>query len=115
MSRHNRRRVRLPRYISQQESLETRSCISHPYPDEASDKLLTARRSTPRRNDLTARHWHNRILAWQFREKRQRGEKHRLEAEKQRLFGGDSHDGVDADFLCGQMMEYFVGLDYLEG
>lgn len=48
-----------------------------------------------------------------MRDRRQKEEKEKLKAEQRRIFGGDSQDGEDAEFLCPQMMEYFVGLDYL--
>ena len=69
----------------------------------------------PKRNDLTARHWHNRYIAWQARERRQKEEQERLRQEQRRIFGGDSQDGDEAEGLCPVMMEYFDGLDYLEG
>ena len=67
-----------------------------------------------RRNDLSARHWHNRYLAWQSRERRQREEREQLKEEQQRIFGGDSQDGDDDDNLCSKMMDFFVAMDYLE-
>ncbi|KAL8953101.1 MAG: hypothetical protein Q9222_001039 [Ikaeria aurantiellina] len=71
--------------------------------------------STPasiRRNDLTARHWHNRYIAWQARDRRQREEREKLLAEQRRIFGGENEDG-DEDGLCSSMMEYFAGLDFI--
>ncbi|MCJ1329523.1 hypothetical protein MMC10_006203 [Thelotrema lepadinum] len=66
------------------------------------------------RNGPTARHWHNRYMAWQARERRQREEKASLEAEKKRIFG-DVDDGSGEDeILCEKMLEYFVGLDFIE-
>lgn len=50
-----------------------------------------------------------------MREKRQKEEKEKLEADQRWIFGGDSQDGDDAEFLCSHMMDYFAGLDYLEG
>ena len=73
--------------------------------------------SFPRRhrgNDLTATYWHNRYLAWQSRERKQREEQAKLKAEQRRIFGGDSQDGEDEDVLCTVMMDYFIGLDYLD-
>jgi len=64
---------------------------------------------------LSARHWHNRYLAWQARERKQREERERLKAEQKRIFGGDSQDGDDEDGLCCRMMDFFVAMDYLEG
>lgn len=111
MSRHNRRR--------------TRSKASHPdlqidgfelpsLPTETpNSKLLSPRHLRP--NDLSARHWHNRFVAWQARERKRREERDRLEEKQKWIFGGDSQDGDDDDGLCTKMMDYFVGLDYLEG
>lgn len=48
-----------------------------------------------RRNDLSAKHWHNKYAAWQVREKRQAEERERLEAEKMRIFGGNMLEGDD--------------------
>lgn len=65
------------------------------------------------RSSITAKHWHNRYIAWQVRERRQKEERERLKQEQRRIFGGDSQDGDD-DGLCTKMMDYFIGLDYLE-
>ncbi len=109
MSRHNRRR--------------TRGKASHPHLQNDGFELPSLSTETPnpklsiprhpRRNELSARHWHNRFLAWQARERKQREERERLEEEQKWIFGGDSQDGDDDDGLCTKMMEYFVGLDYL--
>jgi len=63
-------------------------------------------------NDLSARHWHNRYIAWQAREKRQREEKEKLKAEQDRLFG-EAQDDDEDEWLCGQMLNYFGSLDYI--
>jgi len=66
---------------------------------------------------IAARHWHNRYLAWQTRERRQREERAALEAEKKRIFGESAAgegEGED-DGLCERMMEYFWGLDFIDG
>lgn len=115
MSRHNRRRTRSGHRAShptyQFDSFEMSSLCADP-----PDSKLTIPRH-PRRNDLSAKHWHNRYLAWQARERKQRDECERLREEQKRIFGGDSQDGDDDDDddgLCTLMMDYFVGLDYLE-
>lgn len=59
----------------------------------------------------SALHWHNRYMAWQNRERKQRLEAARLEAEQCRLFGGEPGDDVS---LCYRMLEYFGGLDYID-
>lgn len=66
-----------------------------------------------RRNDLSAKHWHNRYLAWQVRVRKQKEESERLKEERKRIFGGDGNEAED-DGLCSRMMDYFVRLDYLE-
>ncbi len=110
MSRHNRRRTRGKASPSNLQM----DCYELPLlsTEIPNSKLLIPRH--PRRNDLSARHWHNRFLAWQVRERKQEEERKRLEDEQKRIFGGDSQDGVDDDGLCTKMMDYFVGLDYLE-
>lgn len=115
MSRHNRRRVRLPQYIAQQTALRNGSIGSHAPASEPPDRLSTPRCPLIRKNDLTAKHWLNRFSAWQVKEKRQKEEKEKLKTDQRRIFGGDSQDDDDTEFLCTQMMDYFVGLDYLEG
>ena len=110
MSRHNRRRTRggqkafnIPHNNFDIPSFPT---------TEAPPKLLAPRHL--RRNEISAKHWQNRYLAWQARERKQKEERDRLIEEQQRIFGGDSEDGDD-EGLCGRMMDYFVRLDYLEG
>ena len=66
-----------------------------------------------RRNDLSARHWHNRYLAWQVRERRQLEEREKLEADQRRIFGGESGED-DEDGLCHKMLEYFGSLDFID-
>ena len=111
MSRHNRRRTRAGHKASNHQS----NNFELPSLAEPSDARPSASHLRPKRNDLTARHWHNRYIAWQARERRQREEKERLRQEQRRIFGGDSQDGEEEDGLCSKMMEYFGGLDYLEG
>ena len=66
-------------------------------------------------------------MAWQAREKRQREESARLQAEKTRIFGwggvagvagaeAEEADGdvVEDEELCEKMLEYFGGLDFIE-
>ncbi|PGH28190.1 hypothetical protein AJ80_00080 [Polytolypa hystricis UAMH7299] len=55
--------------------------------------------------------WHNRYMAVQAWERRQREEAAKLEAEQCRLFGGEPGDDVA---LCHRMLEYFGGLDYID-
>ena len=107
MSRHNRRRTR-KNLNSQTDSFDLPSI------PEASEPKSLAFHLRPRRTDISARHWHNRYLAWQARERKQKDERERLRQEQRRIFGGDSQDGEDEDALCSNMMEYFGGLDYLE-
>lgn len=109
MSRHNRRRTRgghTAPVSCQYDSFELPSSADPP-----DSRPPTARR--PRRNDLSAKHWHNRYLAWQARKAKQKEEYQKIREERERIFGGDSNDGED-DGLCSSMMNYFVTLDYLE-
>ena len=114
MSRHNRRRVR-GNHRADQINFSKNDGLSllSLSPEPSQEPRLPAIRR-PCRNDLTIRHWHNRYIAWQGRDRKQREEQERLRAEQRRVFGGDSQDGDDADGLCVKMMEYFVGLEYLE-
>lgn len=115
MSRHNRRRTRGSHKAQHSSFLqyESNALPSLCAVDSPNDPKLSVPKH-PRRNDLSARHWHNRYLAWQVRERRQREEREKLRAEQKRIFGGDSQDGDDEEGLCVRMMDYFVGLDYLE-
>ena len=69
-------------------------------------------RGVSKRNDLSARHWHNRYVLWRARERKQREEAEKLLAERKRIFGGENEE-EDNDGLCSNMMEYFVGLDFI--
>lgn len=125
MSRHNRRRTRAshrnhPPFSNQSTSFELPEPgypVSHSYSEPNHISPTTGpKRSTPKRNDLSARLWHNRYLAWQTRERRQREERERLLAEQRRIFGGEAEEeGDDDEGLCSNMMEYFVGLDFIVG
>lgn len=118
MSRHNRRRTR--------GSHKSSSSPSQPafHPDSfslsplsaptAPSSTMTSLPPRPRRNDLSAKHWHNRYLAWQVRERRQSEERAKLAAEKKRIFGGDfTEEGEEDRWLGERMMEYFGGLDFI--
>ncbi|KAL8810744.1 MAG: hypothetical protein Q9223_000085 [Gallowayella weberi] len=117
MSRHNRRRTR----VSHRNAAASSPSGTFALPDVITKEVysdskhlpatVTIRGST-KRNDLTARHWHNRYVAWQTRERRQREERDKLLAEQRRIFGGETGEDDD-EGLCSNMMEYFVGLDFL--
>ena len=109
MSRHNRRRTRGERNTSTYLQFHA---LELPFSTAPSDfKLPTARHL--QRNDLSAKHWHNRYLAWQTRDREQKDECQRLKDERKRIFGGDGNEGGEDDGLCSRMMDYFVRLDYL--
>ena len=60
--------------------------------------------------------WHNRWLAWQARERRQRQqESARIEIEKRRIFGEPDGSGDEDEELCVRMLDYFGGLDFIKG
>ena len=85
----------------------------------APEAKISAPRHPRRNNDVSARHWHNRYLAWQGREKKQREERERLREEERRIFGGeegewDECDGDGDGGLARRMLEFFGGLDFLE-
>lgn len=69
--------------------------------------------SRQRSNDVTARHWHNRFIAWKARERRQKEEEKKLEEDRKRIFGGEGDESDEDGWLCGLMMEVFDGLDYM--
>ena len=113
MSRHNRRRTRIGhqnRASAQRHSFELPALFQA----EAFTPKIVAPPLQAHRGDLTAKHWQNRYIAWQNREKKQREEQNRLLEARKRIFGGESDEGDD-EGLCAKMMEYFNGLDYIEG
>ena len=117
MSRHNRRRTRGSHKIA---DLPVHQCafdFSSELGTEPQDPLLLAppRPAVNRRGSVSARHWHNRYMAWQVRERRQREEHEKIELEKRRIFGGEIEGDKDEEGLCLKMMEYFGGLDFIEG
>ena len=112
MSRHNRRRHRAghrPSHADFQLNSFELSPLSNNAPN-----INIANPRFSNRNEISARHWRNRYLAWTARERKQVEEREKLKEERKRIFGGDSQDGDDADGLCGRMMEFFVAMDYLE-
>lgn len=116
MSRHNRRRTRGSPKASGMPAQQHTFDLS---PGEAAAPLDPLLLPPPgpaitRRGGVSARHWHNRYTAWQVRERRQRDEREKLEAERKRIFGDDRGGGED-DGLCIKMMEYFGGLDFIDG
>lgn len=50
-------------------------------------------------NQTLARQWHRQCLA----------------AERLRIFGGSFGEEADDEGLCGKMMEFFGGLDFIHG
>ena len=79
---------------------------------QAPPLLVPPRPSLNPRNGVSARHWHNRYIAWQARERKQREEREKLEAEMKRIFGDDD-GGAEDDGLRVKMLEYFSGLDFI--
>jgi hypothetical protein len=65
-------------------------------------------------NNISARAWHNRYMAWQTRDRRQREEKSTFEAERNRIFGEFEGEGEDEEGLCVKMLDYFGGLDFID-
>lgn len=117
MSRHNRRRTRgghkpfNPPHTFELTSLLPTSSSS-PSAKLLAPSFLTHGTGT-RRGDLTAKHWQNRYIAWQAKDKKQVEERAKLAVEKKRMFGGESDEG-DEEGLCSRMLEYFGGLDFIE-
>ncbi|KAK0511816.1 hypothetical protein JMJ35_005666 [Cladonia borealis] len=135
MSRHNRRRTRHPpnhnhphNHKPSPSSSSHSEFHAHQYEGFASlpsfspiapeAKISAPRYPSRRNNDISAKHWHNRYLAWQSREKKQREERERLREEERRIFGGEEGewDGDECGDggLARRMLEFFGGLDFLE-
>lgn len=117
MSRHNRRRTRASHRLSSPlppfPTFELPDLGSVALPSDSQYKIaIGLPRGNPKRNDLIARHWHNRYIAWLVREANQREERKQLMVEQKRIFGGEI-DEEDIDGLCSNMMGYFVGLDFI--
>ena len=111
MSRHNRRRVRggkISRSAFQRDDFQLPSLDP-----QASLSFAPPLQPRTHKADLTAKHWQNRYIAWQNRDKKQKEERQRLKEDQKRIFGGESDEGDD-EGLCVKMMEYFSGLDYVE-
>lgn len=118
MSRHNRRRTRGGNKATYPppEPLFTISPTTESLcPTDLRSHMLPFRppNSRQRSSDLTARHWHNRFIAWKARERRQKEEAKKLDEERRRIFGGEGDETEEDGWLCGRMMEVFDGLDYM--
>ncbi|KAI4206024.1 MAG: hypothetical protein LQ346_001334 [Caloplaca aetnensis] len=114
MSRHNRRRTR-PSHRNHTALSQTATFDlpdTEPPANSSDSSQVFSTRRKPQRSDISARHWHNRYAAWQTRERRQREEQEKLLAEQRRIFGGEPEER-DEDGLCSNMMEYFIGLDFI--
>ncbi|KAL8872565.1 MAG: hypothetical protein Q9174_001823 [Haloplaca sp. 1 TL-2023] len=95
MSRHNRRRGRANHRNSPPSSQLARfelpsATVSADFSESKPLSPTGIVRARPKKNDLSARHWHNRYMAWQTRERRQKEERDSLMAEQRRIFGGES-------------------------
>lgn len=111
MSRHNRRIHRSQKAARPRENFE----IPTHLPNDAIRPRAPTLHACVRSGDITAKHWHNRYIAWQNRERRQREERQRLIEDRYRIFGGEN-DGIDEDEddLCLKMLDYFNRLDYMD-
>lgn len=110
MGRHNRRRTRPRSNHSSRTPTWPLSEIRTPQTNYL--ELVSPDTSCRSRSPVAtpAPSWHNgyTATAWQTRERlRDFG----LEEQQRRLFGGEPGDDVS---LCGRMLEYFVGLDYID-
>lgn len=106
--RHNRRRSRgrhnQTKFIQsyyKQEAIEALDIVER-------DEALPLFRNL---SSLQARHWRQRYVQWQDRQREREGGHHKeaetLEAEQQRVFGGEVGDEVS---LCYPMLMVVVGL-----
>ncbi|KAI9741776.1 MAG: hypothetical protein M1834_000162 [Cirrosporium novae-zelandiae] len=106
--KHNRRRSR------QKKNSITFLLTPSQYGISAANPLVDYPPSPPRANSsskLTAKHPYQRYQSLpDQRPKQQRGVD-ALEAEQQRIFGGEPGDDVG---LCRRMLDYFDTLDYIE-
>ncbi|KAL9639531.1 MAG: hypothetical protein Q9204_001049 [Flavoplaca sp. TL-2023a] len=109
MSRHNRRRTR----VTNRNFNPLPQCSTFGFCDLASVALRSdhqriiapcSLRGVSKRNDLSARHWHNRYVLWRAWERKQREAAEKLLAERKRIFGGENEE-EDDDGLCSNMME----------
>jgi len=115
MSRHNRRRTRGGHKDISILQRTFDNSVTEPFASSSEPVTLTAPRVAPGgRSGASALQWHNRYMAWQVRERRQREESATLEAEKLRIFGEEDGTGED-EVLCVRMLEYFGGLDFIDG
>jgi hypothetical protein len=62
-------------------------------------------------SSIMSKNWHNRYIAWQNRDKAQRKEAAKIEAEQIKLFGGVPGDDIT---LCYKMMEVFEGMRWVD-
>jgi len=123
--KHNRRRMRtrsrnhntfLNQSSSDRSHLSDSSITSNTAPPSPGTSYSGTRTALAtnvklRPTGLTANHWQNRYVAWQKRDKTQKEEAAKLEAEQIKLFGGVPGDDVG---LCYRMLEYFGGLDFID-
>ncbi|KAL8943886.1 MAG: hypothetical protein Q9216_000780 [Gyalolechia sp. 2 TL-2023] len=114
MSRHNRRRNRARHRNSVSSSQP--NLFELPDPERTDNRPGTTQvlpiilnQGKAKRNDLSTRH---RYMAWQARERQQKEERERLLIEQQRIFGGEAGEEDDHG-LCSNMIDYFVGLEFL--
>ena len=112
MSRHNRRRIRGGHRASRASFQHDNFQIPSLDPNDCTS-LAPPLQALASRGDLNAKHWHNRYIAWQNRDRKKKEERQRLREDRNRIFGGNSDEGDD-EGLCYKMLEYFTGLDYIE-
>jgi hypothetical protein len=128
--RNNRRRARRPRsraspthndhssrhsldqFIIPRPSLTSEVCATNL--TQASSTSMpsppTTIATSRHRSDIPAKLWQNRCTTRQDRDRAQREQAAKLEAQQIQLFGGEPGDDVE---LCFKMLEYFGGLDYI--
>ncbi|KIX94752.1 uncharacterized protein Z520_09442 [Fonsecaea multimorphosa CBS 102226] len=120
--KHNRRRVR-PRnrnHTSLHPILEMpdellapsdSSALFLPSASPDPEQSILPQRPRATNPSVASRHWYNRYVAWQNRDKAQRREAAKIEAEQIKLFGGYPGDDVG---LCYKMMEVFAGMNWID-
>ena len=113
MSKRNRRRTRggMRRRMIELDAQDMSEMLDLPDPSTYPSPMSVQ----SGRSDISARHWQNRFMVWQIRERRHNDERERRRQDQRRIFGGDSQDSSeDGDRLCSNMMAFFDGLDYLK-
>ena len=121
MSRHNRRRTRGGHRNNKPGSLRSSSSFESSAFQSSVEPPLEALHFSPvhptapcSANSFSLRQWPAHHVAWQTRARRPVEASAALEAVRRRFFGEADGTGED-EGLCVKMLEYFGGLDFIDG